>query len=267
MLVEWELTLDCQNKCPYCTNGRNNCLKNPIKCETRTDVLKDFIKDLHKKYSDIDIFLFGGEPSFHPRFEFILNELNLLKQPYTIQTNFQNPKLPAILEKTQNEKRVQVSVHRTQIRDTNTYFKKLLANKKFIKRIDIMYMNRYDELLYDKWNKFFDCIQLTPVSYFETPHFKNAELKEQIKKSLAKYIEVHRLRSSKCEKSYRCYFWWDMLNGDISTKNKPCLYKNDYILFAPDLKQYNCSHRLNTDICPNESCFLMDFNPNIVSKL
>ena len=291
MLVEWELTLDCQNHCLYCTNGTNDCLikqnKEPIKPETREDVLYDFIVQLNKKYPNVNIFLFGGEPSLHPRFEFIIKTLNKLRQPYTIQTNFQNPKLLKILENTQisptGEKlrNVQVSVHRTQIRNINSYFKKLLKYKKFIKRIDIMYTNIYDEKLYDKWHKFFTdaSIQLTPVSYFETPSFKDSVLKAKILKSLKSYCEVHRLRSHKCEKSYRCYFWVDMLEGKISTKGKECLYYNDsrtsntntnvfdYVLFDPNLKQYNCSHRLNTKICPNESCFLMDFNNQITQKL
>ena len=277
MLVEWELTLDCQNHCEYCTNGNNACLirqgKKPIKCETREDVLYDFILKLNKKYSDISIFLFGGEPSLHPRFEFILQTLNNLQQPYTIQTNFQNPKWPEFLKNTQISPKgeilcnVQVSVHRTQIRNTTSYFKKLLQYKDFIKRIDIMYTNIYDEKLYDKWYKLFDNIQLTPVSYFETPSLKDSVLKHKILKSLKAYCEVHRLRGLKCENSNRCYFWVDMLEGRISTKGKACLYYEDYILFDPSLKQYNCSHRINCEVCPNESCFLMDFNTSIVRKL
>ena len=288
MLVEWELTLDCQNKCHYCTNGNNCVILKAIKCETREEILYDFMVQLNKKYPNINIFLFGGEPSLHPRFEFILQTLNNLKQPYTIQTNFQNPKLYKFLETMQNSTKVedlqkfrniQVSVHRTQIRNINSYFKKLLEYKNFIKRIDIMYTNIYDEKLYDKWHRFFSnspvsstreelcSIQLTPFSYFGTPYFSNDTLKSKILKSLTDYCEVHRLRSHKCEKSYRCYFWVDMLEGRISTKGKECLYYEDYVLYDPSLKQYNCSHRLNTKICPNESCFLMDFNNQIIQKL
>lgn len=253
MQVEWELTLECNYRCHYCTNGRNDCLKEPIYPELDDSKIINFIKKLNEKYPDTEIFLFGGEPFKYPKLALVLRTLNSLNQKYVIQTNFSNPDFGLIRE---YNAKIQVSIHRTQIQNLNKTFENLLRVNKYIRRIDIMYTSVLDEQLYDKWDKwFFGRMFLTPVSDFGI--YTNSN--NSIYKSLLEFCDLKIKKPRKCEASNRCFVWLDMLDGKVSTKGKPCLYKDFYVLYAPDLKSYNCSHRLNTEICPFGKCFLMDF--------
>ena len=83
-IVEWELTLKCNYSCDYCG------LLRPIKEQTNEKILYKFIKNLNKKYSTKEIFLFGGEPFLHPKIEFIIKTLQLFNQPFMIQSNLSN---------------------------------------------------------------------------------------------------------------------------------------------------------------------------------
>jgi organic radical activating enzyme len=263
VLVEWELTLECNYRCEYCTNGRNDCLSKPIKTELNELKILNFIEKNHFKYPEIEWFLFGGEPFLHPKLEFILEALIFLKQPYMIQTNFSRPNFELI---ERFKPILQVSIHQSQIKNLPETFRSLLKYTKYIRRIDIMYTSKEEEKLWDSWHKYFDRkIFLTPICDFRLP--KTSTKMDSTNKvdeldyveSLQKFINLKNSKPQKCEPSNRCFVWMDMLTGKFTTKSKPCIYKNDYVLFAPNLKKYTCSHRGNYKICPNEHCFLMDF--------
>lgn len=237
MQIEWELTLECNFTCRYCTNGRNSCLKTPIKEATDEAVLEDFIRKLP---DNTEIFLFGGEPVLHPKFDFIIGKLNEFKKKYVLQTNF------SIDKDYSRVKNIQVSIHKQS--NINDILKRCLKYKP--RRIDIMFYNKTSIEVYYKFKKYFNTY-IAPVSDF------NTEIKHL--KLLNEYIALKEAKPQICEPSNRCYAWKAMLEGKYTTFNKPCLYKDFYILYAPDLKSYNCSHRINCDICPNQHCFLMDF--------
>lgn len=257
-MTEWELTLDCNYKCLYCTNGRNDCLKTPIKPVLDENILENHIKNL-----PVWTFLFGGEPFLHPKIEFILKTMEKYNKDFVIQTNFTQFDT---IEKCKYylTKKIQVSYHNTQIKNPEETFKKLLYFKQCIKRIDIMFLSLNDVQVYNKLSKFFDNVYLVPVCDFDINSQKE---NKTIRKGLETFCELKKSNPGICEKTNRSFVWLDMLNKKYSTKNKKCLYKEYYKLYAPDLKSYNCSHRINTEICPNDMCFLMDFNNEIYSIL
>lgn len=220
--------------------------------------MESFIKEL-PDYT----FLFGGEPFLNPKIEFILKTMQKYNKDFVIQTNFSQIE---IIKKNLKylKNKIQVSYHSTQIKNPEEMFKNLLIHKDYIKRIDIMFLSLNDINIYNKLNKFFKNVYLTPVSNFNTKESLNTQI---VKKGLETFCELKKSNTSMCEKSNRCFVWLDMLNKKYTTKNKKCLYKDYYKLYAPDLKSYNCSHRINSEVCPNDNCFMMDFNDIFYQKL
>lgn len=250
MIVEWECILDCNFKCEYCSNGRNSALKEPIKFEKDKIKVFDFLSELKSKYPNEELFLFGGEPFLHPFIDEIIKYLNLIKMKFIIQTNcFMINTIKTINENFE----IQVSIHPTQIKDKNSFIQSLIEIKDKIRRIDVMFVGdetlEFVKLLI---TEFKDKIVVKPIADFSETTFANNHLFNfnKIKKTIVGKIY-------KFEEGQRSFLWEDQMMGKISFKNKPCLYKDSYILFDPMLKSYNCSHRQNNEICPNDYCFLM----------
>ena len=245
MNVEWECILDCNYSCKYCTNGRNSVLKNPIKCITDEKRLEEFIYSL-KKYNT-EVFVFGGEPFLHPKIGFIIKTFNRFEIPFVIQTNF------SLFKKIKSIKEdfiIQVSIHRLMIKDIKILKEQLKELQDKIRRIDIM----YDSL---------ECISI----YKELKDLKNvyiapiADFKTSERTYLPKLIEFNKykklLKEINFEPHNRSLIWEDMFINGSKIKGKKCIYKDKYILFDPQFKSYNCSHRINCEICPNDACFIM----------
>ena len=249
IMVEWECTLECNFRCFYCSNGRNDCLNKPIYHILDEDRIYDFLSNnINKRFYNTELFLFGGEPFIHPKIEYIIKTLNELQQRYIIQTNFSLYK--KILELGHLDFKIQVSIHREQIKNFNDYFKNLMRLKERIRRIDIMYEDENDELLYDKIIPYFKGIVfLTPVA-----GFKDNNLRSNV--ALYNFNKLKRIKPQKCEEGKRSFLWEKMFREQETTFGKPCLYKNKYFLFDPQFNEYNCSHRINCDTCPNKHCFL-----------
>lgn len=248
IMVEWEIILECNFKCFYCSNGRNDCLKRPIPFVNDVNKISTFIDLLHDRFSDVEWFIFGGEPFMHPKIDFIINKLNHLNQPFMVQTNF------SLYKKIERLKKLdfilQVSLHREQIVNFDEYFKYLILLNNKIRRIDIMYEDEADEKIFDRINPFFkNKVFLTPVAGFKdnNPRSNNA---------LYNFNKLKNIKPGKCEPGPRSFIWEKMFRGHYTTRGKPCIYKNIYHLFDPQFNEYNCSHRINCDICPNEHCFL-----------
>lgn len=245
MNVEWECILDCNYSCEYCTNGRNSVLKNPIKCITDEKRLEEFIISL-KKYNT-EVFVFGGEPFLHPKIEFIIQTFNKFKIPFVIQTNFS---LFKKIKEIKEDFIIQVSIHRLMIKDIKILKEQLKEKQDKIRRIDIM----YDSL---------ECISI----YKELKDLKNvyiapiADFKTSERTYLPKLIEFNKykklLKEINFEPHSRSLIWEDMFINGSKLKGKKCIYREKYILFDPQFKSYNCSHRINCEICPNDACFIM----------
>lgn len=245
MNVEWECILDCNYSCLYCTNGRNSVLKNPIKCVNDEKRLEEFITSL-KKYNT-EVFVFGGEPFLHPKIEFIIQTFNKFKIPFVIQTNFS---LFKKIKEIKEDFIIQVSIHRLMIKDIKILKEQLKELQDKIRRIDIM----YDSL---------ECISI----YKELKDLKNvyiapiADFKTSERTYLPKLIEFNKykklLKEINFEPHNRSLIWEDMFINGSKIKGKKCIYKDKYILFDPQFKSYNCSHRINCEICPNDACFIM----------
>lgn len=236
--IEWELTLECNFSCTYCSNGRNQVLKNPIAAETSEFKLYQFIETLP---DGIEIFCFGGEPTLHPKFDFIIQTLNNLGKVYVVQTNLSTAK------DLSNVKALQVSIHPQS--KHSEILKRCIKYKP--RRIDIMCINAENSMqLYNYYSKFLKNVYIAPIADFNTGNQEHL-------KCLEEFIKLKQQKPQICEPGDRAYKWLAMQTGESLTHNKPCIYKDSYILYSPDLKAYNCSHRIVCDVCPNKHCFLM----------
>ena len=65
MIVEWEAVLDCNYKCHYCSNGRNDLLDKPIRYEKDMNKICAFLDNIKAQWPDEEVFVFGGEPLLH----------------------------------------------------------------------------------------------------------------------------------------------------------------------------------------------------------
>lgn len=244
MILEWECTLDCNFKCGYCTNGRNTVLPKPIFHPDLYETLK-FLEEVHSKYPDLELFVFGGEPLLHPHINEIIDKLNSLGQPFVIQTNFSQ------IKRLKRKAQLQVSVHRTQIKDLKGYISDLKENLDIIRTIDVMFTDEKDIRLAKEIKQFFPKVKIAPVADF-TKDNRTTYLK-----ALEKFNRYKRVLPELFEEGERSFIWEKNEKGLLSSKGKPCMYKGKYVLYSPDLKEYNCSHRLKTNICPFDRCFRM----------
>ena len=250
MIVEWEYILDCNFKCEYCVNGRNSALEKPIKYEKNKDKVFNFISNLNAKYPDEELFLFGGEPFLHPFIDEIIKYLNLIEMKFIIQTNASRINT---IKNIKEHFEIQVSIHPTQIKNKELFIKEIIEIKDKIRRLDIMYVGseslEFAKLLLPEFK---DKVVIKPIADFSKTNFANNHLFRfnEIKKTVVGKVY-------KFEEGQRSFLWEDQMKGVLTFKNKPCIYKDSYILFDPMLNSYNCSHRQNNDICPNDYCFLM----------
>jgi MoaA/NifB/PqqE/SkfB family radical SAM enzyme len=88
MIVEWEAVLDCNYKCHYCSNGRNDLLDKPIRYEKDMDKIRAFLDNIKAQWPDEEVFVFGGEPLLHPHIEKIVEYFNKIDLKFILQTNF-----------------------------------------------------------------------------------------------------------------------------------------------------------------------------------
>lgn len=249
MIIEWEVTLDCNFKCEYCVNSRNTALPEPIYYEENQEKVFKFIDDIKEKYPEEEVFLFGGEPFSHKFFGKILKKMNDVDLKFIIQTNFSLPKRVELINEI-----VQVSVHPSQIKNKEVYINELERLQHLIRRVDVMYIGDESIHYYSEIAKVFprEKLFLVPVAGF----LKCSSVNEH----LFKYNELRQTIMSRIfnfEEDDRSFNWEQQMKGLWSPKNKPCIYKDEYVLYDPMLNKYNCSYRQNNEICPNDHCFIM----------
>lgn len=253
MIVEWEIILDCNYRCEYCTNGRNDLFKPPIKYITDENILYSFIKTLNGKYPNDELFVFGGEPFLHPKIRFIIETLNSFNQPFMIQTNFSQIKIINSLNDL--DFIMQLSIHPTQIKDIDFIINNIKNNYSKIRKIDVMFYKGAFEI-YKKLEPLFkDKLYMAPVAGFIGS--SGVIPVNDINEWLRRFNILKKSSNINFEKGDRSYKWEKIMKGEIITKGSKCIYKDKYILFDPQLNSYNCSHRIKCDICPNKACFLM----------
>lgn len=255
MIVEWECILECNYKCSYCTNGHNGVLDKPIKCEKDKEKVFDFLDSLKENYPEDELFLFGGEPFLHPFINEIISYMLSNDIKFMVQTNF------SLYEKIKNitdiyEFPLQISVHPSEIKDEDSYIKAIEEQQKIIRRIDVMYIGKESIELYKKILKVLDdssILYLCPLADFNiVDGVHNPILYEYNELRNSTYGKIYHF-----EQGERSFIWEQMMRGEISCKNKPCMYKDQYVLFDPMLDKYSCNYRQNNDICPHDHCFLM----------
>ena len=252
MMVEWEVTLKCNYKCGYCG------LLRPIKEITDELILKNFITMLNKKYYDTEIFLFGGEPFLHPKIEFIIQQLQQLKQPFVIQSNLSNKSTEVIKSLNAEPFKLNISVHVSQ-----TTLQDIIRNINVINPTEIHLMYTEDTGKVEHFYRMINLVKknskliLTPVSNLGCNGYETVlETYNSIKYN---YVYDDNVVIYNGDKYIRSDLWTLQNETDISiTMGKPCQYINKYILFTPDLQQMNCCYRKNHNgICHEQNCFFM----------
>jgi organic radical activating enzyme len=248
MQVEWEVTMKCNYSCTYCTN-----LDKSIYPVQDRETIRNFIKMLSETYPGVEVFVFGGEPFVHPDIEYIIQCFNELNVPFVIQTNLSPYSISVIKEITQPFT-MQASIHPTELslEDLDELLRNPPAN---VRRFDIMYSQENALYYYFKVKEISEHTYLTPITDFGDGVSDNILRKfNQLKNDphinrIVQFEDEKRLGQSRSE------MWADI---KFSTKGKPCLYKDKYFLYGPNLEMYNCCYRIKTDgTCPKNKCFLM----------
>lgn len=249
-LVEWEITMECNFKCFYCTNLDRNI--KPVMDKT---VIRDFIKSLGKQYPGVEIFVFGGEPMIHPEIEYIIKCFNEFNVPFVIQTNF-SKKSVHVINRINEKFKVNISIHPTEIKLDQ--LENLFKSNIEIGVIDVMYTGKEALKYYFKIKELTNNHQhlyLTPITDFGDG-ISNGALEEFNKmRNTSPYNKLINFESVKREGRFRSEVWGDK---SFNPKHKPCLYNGKYFLYAPDLQLYNCCHRVkHNGLCNHDKCFLM----------
>jgi sulfatase maturation enzyme AslB (radical SAM superfamily) len=260
--IEWLLTEKCNFNCSYC--GLYNNLKTP---ETDEVKLRNFIlkvKTLQQKLG-LEFFIFGGEPFLHTKIDFVLELLQKYNIDYKFQTNLSNFSVNKIIQlsKTQNIKKLNVSVHLTQ-QSINTYIsniEKLIKNNINLEEIQIMFShNIISEYLILK-EKFPDNkIVIYSISDFLVSGFGDVLKEFNILKQTSNYnferIKVKHPITS--ELTDRSYVWEEFIDKKISPKGEICLLKDNFFMFDSKLNTFNCCFHefIKDSICPFDTCFL-----------
>lgn len=249
MIVEWELTMKCNYKCFYCTN-----LDKSIKPILDENEIQNFIQMLGEKYPDVEIFLFGGEPFLHPKIHWIIKCFNEFKIPFVIQTNFSEHSIK-IMKTIVDPFRINISIHPSEI--SIEKLPKLFEYKPDIKVIDVMYTGKNSIDYYFNVKKLIEHKNtfLTPITDFGDG-YSDTLLREYLTyKNNSIYKKIINFENIERIGKQRSDIWIDK---NFTTFGKPCLYKDTYFLYGPNLDLYNCCYRIKTDgICPKPKCFLM----------
>ena len=254
MFIEWEIILACNYKCKYC-----GLLDSKIKPIIDEKILYNFIKELNIKYKNIEIFIFGGEPFLHPKIEFIIETLQEFNQPYVIQTNLSKHSSKKIIEINKNIN-INISIHPDHWDNNLSDIVKInkYAN---IKNIDIMFSSEKAFDIYDKIIIFYKNSVLCPVTNIGCEGYENIlkmynECRNNIKYKKYNFEQTKKIYND--EEMFRSDIWEKQNNNEIITFNKPCMYKDQFILFDPQLNNYNCCYRKNNNgICKQNACFFM----------
>lgn len=249
MQVEWELTMKCNYNCFYCTN-----LDKSIYPNLNREDIRNFVKMLGETYPGVEVFVFGGEPFVHPDIDYIIQCFNEFSVPFVIQTNLSSYS-SKIIKKIEHPFTMQASIHPTEmpIEELN----EVLQTKHNVRRYDVMYSRKDALYYYFKVKELTksEHVYLTPITDFgdgvsDTVLAEFNRLKNDPSlKNIIRFEDEKRMGKSRSE------LWADIT---FSTRGKPCLYKDKYFLYGPNLEMYNCCYRIKTDgICPKQKCFLM----------
>jgi MoaA/NifB/PqqE/SkfB family radical SAM enzyme len=210
---------------------------------------------LGETYPGVEIFVFGGEPFVHPKIGYIIKCFNDLNVPFVIQTNFSNHSRK-IMDTIKDPFRINISVHPTET-TVEDVVEGLKAYKGAIKTIDVMYTGHEALKYYLEVTKAIEHSEtyLTPVTdfgdgYSDTLLEQYLSLRQRsIYRHIVKFEDIERLGKQRSE------LW---LDPEFQTFGKPCMYKDRYFLYGPNMELYNCCYRIKTDgTCPKNKCFLM----------
>jgi sulfatase maturation enzyme AslB (radical SAM superfamily) len=249
MQVEWEITLKCNYKCHYCTN-----LDTSLRPVYDERILRDFIKGLGEQYPGVEVFVFGGEPFTHPKIEWIIKCFNEFNIPFVIQTNLSLYSVE-VINSIKDPFIIQVSIHPTEV--SIDKLPAMFNTDANIRTIDVMYSGKEAMMYYFAAKKLTECKQLylTPVTDFGDG-VSDILLAEYIGlREHPVYSKLIKFEHIDHDGIQRSDMW---LDPKFNPRGKPCMYKDRYFLYSPNLDLYNCCYRLKTDgICPKDKCFLM----------
>jgi len=263
-IIEWELVSYCSMKCFYCFVP----IINHIKTDLELFNIYNFIdNELKETVKNDELFIFGGEPFLHPYINQIIKRLKLNNINFKIQTQLCKAsfdKIYTIVKKCNIN--LHISYHPSEQDEedvVNDLIKIYKINKNTIQKIDMMcgVDNIINKYLYFKSilpKEYKELLHLTPVVDFGINSKRSMDMIEQ-------YNIIRRGKWSKLIQwettpdwlhDKRSFIWEDMRKGGWTTKGKPCIYKNNYIVYTSNLKKFNCHNLKNVEVC-EDHCFLM----------
>lgn len=260
--VEWLITEKCNYKCEYCGLYNNDKQEVTNLNEIYKFLLK--IKILCNK-QNVRFFIFGGEPTLHPKFTEIINLVNKVNIDYLIQTNLSNHSVKIL--NNSNAKAIRISAHTTQVKVENLIKNVKKLNKK-IEAIDVMCYNENSVIFYRELSKNIKNVNIvmTPLSNFLVETCSNSitfynkirnndEYKDIIFEDERIYVD--NLKGKFLNKIVeRSILWEAFENKEQLIQNQPCILNNNFYLFDSQLKLFNCCfHDTHNGTCKYTKCF------------
>jgi len=245
--VSWEVTMECNYSCYYCTN-----LDKSIKPIPKEDI-EPFIISIKERFPTEEVFVFGGEPFVHPHIEYIIQTFNKHKVDYVIQTNL-SKKSVHVMNRITDPFKINISIHPTEaaMAQVVNCFERIPPNVS-VSTVDVMYIGKKSIDYYMAIRKFVpEVTYLTPVGDFGDGVSDNL---------LVEYNEMrhniawnHTINFEQVEQlgRYRSVVWGDK---DFSLKGKDCLLVDNYY-YSASLECNDCIYRENNNgVCPHDKCF------------
>jgi len=132
-LIEFFITSKCNYNCEYCFGDFT-----PKKLNASDETINNFIKLIPKLQRGACIKLIGGEPTFHPRFIEVANCILENNKSLDIGTNFSlsNDIFKHLIDcsKKENQIKLIVSLHLSQIKSIPEFIEKLISLKNYGKK-------------------------------------------------------------------------------------------------------------------------------------
>jgi organic radical activating enzyme len=245
IIVEWEVTLECNYDCFYCTNLDKTILP--------SDKIDKFVKMIKETYPSVELFVFGGEPFVHPKIEYIIETLHKYNVDFVVQTNLSRKSIRS-MKSISVPFKANVSVHPSEVkRELILQSLKDVPDNVSLQTIDVMYTGKEAIKYYLDAKDFGKNCYLTPIADFGDGISSKILEEYNEMRSHKVWSRIIRFEDVKRLGSYRSELW-----ENYNPKGKPCLYDNEYFLYGPNMKLYNCCYRENhTGICNHNKCFLM----------
>lgn len=261
MRIEIRITENCNFNCPYCEDLHNNTKKlHYIDFEN--------YEKLFLQFNDIEFFIFGGEPTLHPKIVEFVALCKKYSNKIIIQTNGSHPNVIKELISEYANIIINFSYHPSHLplKDLISNIKKI--NKKNLGEIAVMDMPRENIKDYKKLKLIFkDIVQYYPILPKTLDKMPSSEHLRSLEKDENFYLLKNDWAFKKLHHGYSNYEIW---RDNILSYGRTCtieynsmfiqnnlIYKcfNDIFLGVKGIPLKEYIYQPNNKICNHRNCW------------